>query len=270
MLIAVSARDTRSYGHFCMLAKALELKGCRPVAAVFSGSDLPRRYFESFALTRFVELDDYLPEGDVPALEFEPELEFRGIPVGQYVLSTASRILHAPSVDPDEAAPLLGELVETTVRSSLAPALDALLLWGMHHLTEPPRPDEPIHPEHALRGLTLLLQSEGVDVGSVRWKVRLPGTDNFVLTGDRGRWELRIEQESEATADVTITATRSGLIRFLTAPLSRNVDADDVEITGTPAAIRTFLEAIEMFPPDSAASAPLRSERSEAAWQGQR
>ena len=114
----------------------------------------------------------------------------------------------------------------------------------------------------------MLLQSEGVDVGSVRWKVRLPGTDNFVLTGDRGRWELRIDQESEATADVTITATRSGLIRFLTAPRSRHVDADDVEITGKPAAIRTFLEAIEVFPPDSAARAPLRSERGEAAWQG--
>jgi DNA-binding HxlR family transcriptional regulator len=133
----------------------------------------------------------------------------------------------------------------------LAPALDELLLWGMRHITEAPRPEEPIHPEHALRALTVQLQSEHVDAGSVRWNVHLPGTDNYVLTGDGGRWELRVDHESAATADVTITATRSGLTRFLTAPLPRNLDADDVEVTGKPTAVRTFLKAIEVFPPKS-------------------
>ena len=225
MLIAVSARDTRSYGHFCMLAKTLEHVGDRWTLLVVQ--DLRSRP------KRFTDLMERLP-GITPK-----------------TLTQRLRDLEADGlVEVDRVAGRREVWYRLSAAGEdLSPALDALLLWGMHHLTEPPRPDEPIHPEHALRGLTLLLQSEGVDVGSVRWKVRLPGTDNFVLTGDRGRWELRIEQESEATADVTITATRSGLIRFLTAPLSRNVDADDVEITGKPAAIRTFLKAIEVFPP---------------------
>jgi hypothetical protein len=103
-----------------MLAKALEAKGCRPVIAVFAGSELPRRYFEAFGLTWFVELGDYLPEAELDVPDFEPELEFRGIPVGQYVLSTASRILHTASVDAEASADLLQHLVETTVRSAVA------------------------------------------------------------------------------------------------------------------------------------------------------
>jgi DNA-binding HxlR family transcriptional regulator len=221
----MKAREMRSYGHFCMLAKTLEHVGDRWTLLVVqdlrSGpkrfTDLTERLAGITPKTLTQRLRELETDGLVEVDRVAGRREVR------YRLSAA------------------GE--------DLAPALDALLLWGMRHLTEQPRPDEPIHPEHALRGLTLLLESEGVDVGFVRWKVRLPGTDNFALTGDRGRWELRIDHESEATADVTITATRSGLIRFLTAPPPRSLDADDVEITGKPAAVRTFLKAIEVFPP---------------------
>src|SRR5215831_19467578 len=71
-----------------MLAAGLELHGCRVVVAVYPGSDLPRRYLECFGLSEFVELDHYVPAMlEIPA--FEPDLLVEGVPVGQYVLSTA-------------------------------------------------------------------------------------------------------------------------------------------------------------------------------------
>jgi hypothetical protein len=100
-----------------------------------------------------------------------------------------------------------------------------------------------------LRGLQLQLQREGVDGGSVRWAVHVPGTDNYILTSDGTRWDLRIDPSGETTPDVTLTATRSALVRFLTAPPPRDPHPDDVQITGKPAAIRTFLKSIEVFPP---------------------
>jgi DNA-binding HxlR family transcriptional regulator len=131
----------------------------------------------------------------------------------------------------------------------LGPVLDELLLWGLRHVAERPGPDEPVHPEHVLRALQLLLQREGVDAGSVRWAVHLPGTDNYVLAGDGTRWDLCIDPDGETTPDVTLTASRSALVRFLTAPPPRDPHADEVQITGKPTAIRVFLKAIEVFPP---------------------
>jgi hypothetical protein len=54
--------------------------------------------------------------------------------------------------------------------------------------------------------------------------------------------------EGGGTPDVTITATRSALARFLTAPQLRDPQAEGVETTGKASAIRTFLKAIEVFP----------------------
>jgi hypothetical protein len=99
-----------------MLAVALRLQGLSPVIAVLGGSDLPRRYFECFGLGRFVELDDYAPaDVEVPPLEGD---------FGRYVLSTASRLLHRASIDPDdpELRPLLDDLAATAARSAVAGA----------------------------------------------------------------------------------------------------------------------------------------------------
>jgi DNA-binding HxlR family transcriptional regulator len=134
----------------------------------------------------------------------------------------------------------------------LQPALEELLLWGMRHVAEPPGPDEPVHPEHVLRALQLQLQQEGVDAGSVRWAVRTPGTEDYILIGDGTRWDLRIDAPGGRTPDVTISATRSVLARFLTTPELRSPHSDDVEIDGKPAAVSAFLKAIEVFPPVSA------------------
>jgi DNA-binding HxlR family transcriptional regulator len=134
---------------------------------------------------------------------------------------------------------------------NLQPVVDELLFWGLHNVAERPRADEPIHPEHLLRALQLQLQRERVDAGPVRWAMHVPGTGSYSLVGDGARWDLLSDDDHEAPADVTITATRSALARFLTLPPPRDPHPEGVEITGTASAIRAFLEAIEVFPPGS-------------------
>ena len=106
-------------------------------------------------------------------------------------------------------------------------------------------------PEHVLRAVQVQLQREGVDAGSVRWAVNVPGTGSYTLIGDGTRWELRSNEDRATAADITITATRSALARFLTAAPPRDPHAAGVEIAGKAAAIRRFLKAIEVFPPPS-------------------
>lgn len=221
----MSTRAARTYGHFCMLAKALERVGDRwtllVVRDLLSGpkrfTDLMDRMAGITPKTLTQRLRELEADGlvDVDRLEGRREVWYRLSPAGE----------------------------------DLGPVLDELLLWGMRHVAERPGPDDRVHPEHVLRALQLQLQREGVDAGSVRWAVQVRGSDDYVITSDGTRWDLRIDPSGETTPDVTITATRSALVRFLTAEPPRDPHPDDVQITGKPAAIRAFLESIEVFPP---------------------
>jgi hypothetical protein len=124
-----------------MLAKAFQLEGLEPVAAVPPGADLPRRYLEVFGIRRFVSLDDYLsPELEAAAEEEASDavqrvsdqaalkaLVFRGAGVGRQALSTVSRYLHDGHVDPaePETRALLRHFLALANRTALA--ADALL-----------------------------------------------------------------------------------------------------------------------------------------------
>ena len=139
----------------------------------------------------------------------------------------------------------------TPAGEDLQPALDELLLWGLGNVAEPPQPEEPVHPEHVLHALQLQLQREDIDAGTVRWAVHVPGTGTYTLIGDGTRWDLRSDEDGETAADVTITATRTALARFLTSPPPRDPRTYGLDITGTASAIRTLLKAIEVFPQGS-------------------
>ena len=220
----MSGSDSRSYGHFCMLAKALERVGDRWTLLVVR--DLV------FGPKRFTDLMERMA-GVTPK-----------------TLTRRLRDLEADGlVEVDREAGRREVWYRLTpAGEDLRPALEELLLWGLRNVAEPPRPDEPVHPEHVLRALQLQLRREGVDAGSVRWAVYVPGTGNYVLIGDGIRWNLQPDEGSETTADVTVTATRSALARFLTAPPPRDPHSEGIEITGKAAAIRAFLTAIEVFP----------------------
>ena len=101
-----------------MLAKAFQLKGLEPVAAVPADADLPRRYLEVFGVRRFVAIDDYVTPADEARVRGEAaaalariaaaaelkELVFEGALVGGQALSTASRALHDGDVDIEDPA----------------------------------------------------------------------------------------------------------------------------------------------------------------------
>jgi len=227
MIEPVSTRDTHGYGHFCALAKALERVGDRWTLLVVRDLLLGPK--------RFTDLMDRLA-GVTPK-----------------TLTQRLRDLEADGLVEADRLPGRREVWYrlTAAGEDLAPALEELLLWGMRHLlTEPPGPDEPVHPEHVLRGLRLQLERERVDAGSVRWAVNVPGTGNYFLIGDGTRWHLGMSTDPgrEDPPDITMTATRSGLSRFLTALPPRDSHLDEVEITGKPTAVRRFLKAIEVFP----------------------
>ena len=222
----MSTSDSRSYGHFCVLAKALEHVGDRwTLLAVRDLMSGPKRFTDLMdrmagitpkTLTR--RLRELETDGLV-AVDREPgrrEVWYRLTPAGE----------------------------------DLRPALEELLLWGLRNIAEPPRPDEPVHPEHLLLALELQLQREAVDVGAVRWSVRIPGTGDYLLVGNQGQWELAPDHGSEDTIDVVITATRSAFTRFVTTPSLRSKQAEDIDLIGTASAVRAFLKAIAVFPPD--------------------
>ena len=119
-----------------MIAKALQIQGLEPVAAVLPDAEFPRRLLELYGVRRFVHLDDYL---DGPALEEasrtaeelladvqEPAdlraLTYRGADVGREALSTVSRYLHEGGVDLAEprARALLRDLLPRAVSAVVA------------------------------------------------------------------------------------------------------------------------------------------------------
>lgn len=216
-------RRTQSYGHFCLLARALERVGDRWTLLVVR--DLvqgPRRFTDLMKLlggitpkTLSQRLRDLDEDGIVTA-DREPgrrEVWYRLTPAGE----------------------------------ELIPVLNHLRLWGLRHALRRPEPGEPTHPEHLLAALRAALEHAGVSTGSARWLVRVAGTEAHVLAFDGDRWILRRGDTDDA--NVTITTTREALARFLTSPPeARTTSQPDFAITGNRQAIRTLLRAIAVFP----------------------
>jgi hypothetical protein len=119
-----------------MLAKAFQLQGVRPVAAVPADSDLPRRYLEVFGIERFVSVTDFLDaEADATAQREAERIvdgiddaaalkaaTYRGVSVGRQALSTVSRHLHDGAIDASDAQTraLLHDFVALAIEMTIA------------------------------------------------------------------------------------------------------------------------------------------------------
>jgi DNA-binding HxlR family transcriptional regulator len=216
---------TQSYGHFCLLARTLERVGDRWALLVVRDLELgPRRFTDLMELlggitpkTLTKRLRNLEDDGIVVA-DREPgrrEVWYRLTPAGQ----------------------------------ELVPTLNQLLRWGLHHASQRPEPGEEPHPEHLLRALRETLEELGPPtVRPARWLVRVAGYGAYAVTFDGQHWSLSRGEIEDP--DVTITASREALSRFLTSPPSARADGHpDVAIAGSPRAIRTMLAAISMFRP---------------------
>jgi DNA-binding HxlR family transcriptional regulator len=182
-------RNVRTYNHFCLTARALEIVGDRwtllVVRDLLSGAK------------RFTDLMDRLG-GITPKTLTQRlgELEEAG-------LVTVDRKPGRREV--------WYEL--TPAGADLGPVIDALGSWGGRHAFRIPEPDEPVHAEHLLRAAVRAIGSAADDHESARWHFRLDGGD-YLVESDGLRWTLAARTPS-AAADVTVTGTARSLIAFI-------------------------------------------------------
>jgi DNA-binding HxlR family transcriptional regulator len=213
----------RTYGHFCMLAAALDRVGDRWTLLVLR--DLargPRRFtdlMERLAVITPKTLTQRLRdlEGD-GLVNVDRETGRRDV---WYTLT-------------DSATDLL-------------PALDELMLWGLRHLARKPQPGEPVHPDHLLWAMQVTLDRHKPHVGSVTWVIRIAEGGAYTIRGNDQHWTL--DDSAADKPDLVISTTRQGLVDFLlTNPATRSPDTEHVHISGSPRAIKTLIAALATFP----------------------
>jgi DNA-binding HxlR family transcriptional regulator len=213
----------RTYGHFCMLAKALERVGDRWVLLVVRDlADGPKR---------FTDLQERL--GGITAK----------------TLSMRLRELEADGLVSVDRVPGRREVWYslTPAGADLKPVVEDLIYWGLRHALARPEPGEPAHPEHLLLALRILLEREEVFVDGARWVLRLVDDGTYTMRGTADGWA--VARGGSEHPQVTITTTSHDWAEFLpNLPEARAKMADRVRVDGSPEAIATFTEAIAAFP----------------------
>jgi len=206
-------RNVRSYGHFCVTARALESVGDRWSLLVIR--DLLT------GAKRFTDLMDRLG-GITPKTLSQrlDELADTGIVVADRAPGRREVWYHL-----------------TPAGADLGPVIDDLNWWGLRHAWRWPQAGEPLHAEHLLR---CAIQAIDLAAGSrepARWHFRIGGAD-YLAESDGHQWTLTAGAPPDR-ADVTITATTQSLIALIFAGSDAGID-----ITGAPGPVRRFREEI--------------------------
>lgn len=203
----------RSYGHFCLVARALELVGDRwgllVVRDLLTGpkrfTDLIGRLGGITAKTLSQRLRE-LEQADLITADRQPgrrEVWYRLTPAG----------------------------------ADLGPVIDALNEWGLQHAWRWPEPGEPLHAEHLLRTAVAAIDRAGNDYEPARWHLHLDGED-YLVRSDGERWTMTAEAPT-APADVTVTGTA----RALAALIFRQSD-QDLTLAGNTEPVERFTALI--------------------------
>jgi DNA-binding HxlR family transcriptional regulator len=208
----------RIYPHFCMTARALEEVGERWSLLIVRDLILgPRRFTD---LTRSM--------GGITPTRLTSRLRR---------LEAAGIVAREPAKSGREVWYRL-----TDAGRDLAPVVGELALWGVEHALEPPRPGEPVHPDHVMLATRFWLQRRGRrPSGATTWIWRFPDEYVYTLNYERGNWTLA-RGETEP-AKVTVSTTPQRWARFLTQPEPRSLAANDVELVATPAAAKALARA---------------------------
>jgi DNA-binding HxlR family transcriptional regulator len=217
------ATTTRSFGHFCLLAKALERVGDRWVLLIVRDlADGPKR---------FTDLQERLGGITAKTLSMRlRELEADG-------LVAVDRVAGRREV----------WYSLTAAGTDLKPVIEDLVYWGLQHALAVPEPGESAHPEHLLLALRILLEREHVFVDGAHWELRLVDDGTYTMRGTTDEWSVL--QGASDNPQVTIRTTKSGWAEFLAnRPEARSGMAERVRIDGSPEAVGAFSEAIAAFP----------------------
>ncbi len=183
----------RIYRHFCMMARALEVVGERWSLLIVRDLLLgPRRFTD---LTR--TLSEITPARLTGRLR---QLEAAGVVVRER--SAVGREVWYGLTD---------------AGFDLAPAVEALTLWGMLHARRRPLSGEPVNPVPVMLGTKVWLTSQGVPPGDpVSWVWAFPQADCYTLRFDDAAWTLA--RAPAQNAAVKVAATPDAWARFLTTP----------------------------------------------------
>jgi DNA-binding HxlR family transcriptional regulator len=222
-------RNVHTYDHFCVLARTLEQVGDRwtllvvrdLIAGAKRFTDLMNRLGGITPKTLTQRLRE-LEDAGIVAVERTPgrrEVFYRLTPSG----------------------------------AELAPAIRALTGWGLRHASRPPRPGEPIHPEHVLGAITQFLDRSADDDAPARWHFRFHGDGDYLIESDGEGWSLASSAPCDEP-DVTVTTDRYAWLRFVLVPALNRAPEVGVDITGNPQAIVRFERLLQAF--SSSATAP--------------
>jgi DNA-binding HxlR family transcriptional regulator len=208
----------RTYPHFCTLARALEDLGERWSLLVVRDLLLGPR--------RFTDLARSL--GGITPTRLTDRLRS---------LEAAGIVVREPPTTGREVWYRL-----TEKGRDLAPAVNALAFWGLEHALEPPRPGEPVRPEHVMLATKVWLDRYGVPPAKpVAWVWRFPEDEYYALDFDGSAWTLARGQAESAA--VTVVASSKAWGRFLLwPPKTRRLPADGIELEAAPAAAKAFAD----------------------------
>jgi DNA-binding HxlR family transcriptional regulator len=208
----------RIYRHFCMTARALEVVGERWSLLIV------RELL--FGPRRFTDLSRSLAE--ITPTRLSNRLR---------QLETAGIVVREPPVKGREVWYRL-----TDAGVDLAPAVDALTLWGIEHALEPPRPDEPAPVVPVMLGTKVWLGLNAGDLGHrAVWVWRFPADESYTLRFEGNGWELSRGEVN--AAEVTVETTPERWARFLTTRRGSRQVTRDIRLLGEPASIAEFAEA---------------------------
>ncbi|MGH2604607.1 MAG: winged helix-turn-helix transcriptional regulator, partial [Dehalococcoidia bacterium] len=162
-------RTTRTYDHFCSLARALERVGDRWTLLVVR--DLiggPQRFTDLKA-----RLGGITPKTLSERLR---ELTEAGI-VAVDRVSGRREVWYRL----------------TPAGAELAPAVGALTLWGLRHASRPPLPGEAVHPEHLLKAVQLVQAQTPPPLQPLAWRFHFADDGDYTRSFEGQRWELAPE-----------------------------------------------------------------------------
>lgn len=214
-------RNVRTYDHFCLMARTLELIGDRwcllVVRDLLSGAK------------RFTDLMDRL--GGITPKTLTARLR---------ELTDAGLVTHEHQPGRREVWYSL-----TEGGADLAPSIDALSWWGLRHAWRPPHPGEHLHAEHLLRAVAQVIEHTADETEPARWHVHVTGDADYVIETEGDGWWVSCAAPTERP-DVAVTVDKHTLMGFIRDP---SAAADlGVTIAGRPAAVRRFKRLVGTFP----------------------
>jgi DNA-binding HxlR family transcriptional regulator len=214
-------QEGHRYGHFCPLARALELVGERwgllVVRDLLAGD------------RRFTDL----------------LRSCAGVTPRQ--LAARLRQLEAAGIVEREQTPGRREAWYrlTPAGRELRGAAEALLLWGVRHAVRPPVEEEPVRADHVLNGTRLALNAAAPVPAPVCWVWRFPG-EPYTLRFDGHRWHL--SPGPAADADVVVETTPRAWAELVSTPRGARRADDAPRLHGRPGRVRAFAKAFGLAP----------------------